>query len=391
MLLTCITPKLATISVIDNASRTEQTVTIPANDWSSTSLLVAQHKQRTNSSSSTRNITGIFDTDYKFVTGSIALNSDPLYTPPSNSGGLQILEILPNARACAPTETDPTCNDYVKFYNPTDSPINLALYRLRVGYKGQTEGITNTFTWGKSFDPAQDELVLPALQYLTLSMRNDGQPLSITDAGNFIWLEDAYGTTIYDPAIQYPDASSTTKVGQAWAFDGVTWRWTSQPRPGTANYFPPAVAPDTNDDIPIILKPCPADQYRNPVTNRCKSIVIASSSLMPCSLGQVRNPDTNRCRSTLAASTTLSPCQPGWERNPATNRCHKIAAAVAGASTTKVKDVPAPMADNTGWFVALLVCVLAVAYAVYEWRQDIQLLSHKAANLVTDYVRHSHK
>lgn len=386
VLADCVAPKLAAVSIIDGTQATEQSVTIPASEWSSTTLLVAQHKQRSNSPSSTRAVTGVFDTDYKFVTGAVTLNSDPLYLPPADSAGLQILEILPNVRSCSPTETDPTCTDYVKLFNPTTLPINLALYRLRVGAKGAGESVTNTFTWNQSLDPANSELILPPGQYFMLTLRNDGQPLSITDSGNYVWLEDAYGTIIYGPVVQYPDASSSTKVGRAWAFDGSAWRWTTAPQPDAANYFP-AIIPLPNDGSSIdILEPCAADQYRNPATNRCKSIVVATSSLTPCAANQERNPDTNRCRSVIAASATLTPCQSGWERNPATNRCRKTVAAVAGAATVAVKDVTAPSIDNTGWFVALLVIGLAVAYAVYEWRQDIKLFGHKAARYVLKSV-----
>lgn len=263
LLTSCTTPRLATLVIVDSSDAPEQSLTIPAAEWSSIATTVAQHKQRGNSPSSTRAITGVFDTDYKIVTGAISLNSDPLYTPPADVAGLQILEILPNARSCSPLEIDPTCNDYIKLYNPTDQSVDLALYRLRIGTKGQSESITNTFTWGQTLDPTNDELLLPAHEYFMLATRNDGQPLSITDSGNYVWLEDAYGTTTYAPVVQYPDASSTTKVGQAWAYDGTTWQWTSAPEPSAPNYFPPlsAVLSDsTSTDVVSVLKPCADNQ-----------------------------------------------------------------------------------------------------------------------------------
>ncbi len=380
----CVTPKLTTLAITDNTNVVVQTVAINAVEWSSTATTAAQHKQRGNSPSSTRAISGIFDTDYKIVTGPIALNSDPLYAPPADASGLQILELLPNARSCSPTEIDPTCNDYVKLFNPTDQPINLASYRLRIGYKGQAESVTNTLTWGQNIDPATTELVLPAQEYFMLSMRNDGQPLSITDTGNYMWLEDAYGTTMYDPIVQYPDASSITKVGWAWAYDGSAWQWSSAPQPGAPNYFPPIVVAPPADaataaTVTSILKPCADDQYRNPETNRCKSIVTTAVALTSCDPGQERNPETNRCRSIATASSVLTPCQPGSERNPDTNRCRKITA-VAGAATTAVRDIAAPSVNNTGWFVAALAIALALGYGVYEWRQELRLGSRKLAH-----------
>lgn len=375
LLAGCTTPVLSQIALVHATDEPEQIVTIPANEWSSINTVVAQHKQRGNSLSSTRAITGIFDTDYKLVTGAITLNSDPLYAPPLDGAGLQILEVLPNARSCSPLEADPTCSDYVKLYNPTDASVNLAQYRLRIGTKGQNESVTNTFTWNRDIDPANDELMLPPHQFFMLANRNDGQPLSITDTGNYIWLEDAYGTTIYQPVIQYPDASSTTKVGQAWAYDGTTWQWTSAPQPNASNYFPPVVLADSVSVNTIsTLKSCADNQYRNADTNRCNTIVTAAAILAPCDPGEERNPATNRCRSIATASVQPAPCPAGSERNPDTNRCRKIT--VAGTANA-IKDVPAPSIDNSGWFVAAIVTGLALAYALYEWRQDIRLLAYK--------------
>ena len=371
LLAGCIAPSLTSISVVHAGDDPLQTVTMPSS-WTTTT--VAQHKQRSNSPNSTRTVTGSFPDDYKIVIGDIKLDSDPLYTPPANAAGLQVVEILPNAHNCPPLDTDPTCSDYVKLYNPTEQPINLAAYRLRIGYQGQSISVTNTFTWGRQLDPAQDELLLPPQSYILLSMRNDGVPLSITDTGNYIWLEDAFGAVAYEPVIRYPDASSTATVGSAWAWDGITWRWTSEPQPNAPNYFPPETITPAAVDISSTLKPCASNQYRNPETNRCNTIIASAALLTPCDPGEERNPATNRCRSIVTAGTDLTPCQPGWERNPDTNRCRKIAApAVQGAATAAITDAAAPSVTMTGWFVAVIAVLAALSYAMYEWRQDILL------------------
>ena len=87
-----------------------------------------------------------------------------------------------------------------------------------------------------------------------------------------------------------------------------------------------------------MLKPCRDDQYRNPETNRCKSIASASSTLKPCAADQYRNPETNRCKKISSSSSSLKPCRSDQERNPETNRCKKVIkdTAVAGA----VDEVP---------------------------------------------------
>lgn len=376
----CTGARLAGIT-LSNAGAAEQTIAIPlpttTNKLDPTKI--AQHHQRNNSASSTRVITGDFATDYSKLisvsdTANAVLYSDPLYTPPADTGGLQIVEILPNARDCSPLETDLTCSDYVKLYNPTAQPIDLAQYRLRIGYKGQSASVSNTFTWGQTLDPATDELLLPPYSYFTLTARNDGTPLSITDTGEYIWLEDAYGVQVYDPVVQYPDASSTTKVGWVWAFDGTGWRWSSAPQPAGANYFPPDAPASVISPVIPALSSCAPGQERNPATNRCRSIVATSIATQPCGAGQERNPATNRCRSVLGASTTaaLKPCPAGQTRNPSTNRCRKDAA----ASVAAVQDV-ATAATSTGvqWpmVIAVLIAAGALGYAIFEWHQDMRL------------------
>lgn len=349
---------------------------------------VYQHKQRANAPSSVRSVSGSFEADYtKVVAASQAtLYSDPLYTPPASNSGLQILEILPNARDCAPNDTDLACDDYIKVYNPTGTSINLASYRLRVGHKGQSESMSNTFTWGRSLNPLTDELLLPAHSYFTLNTRNDGQELSITESGDFVWLEDSYGVTAYEPIVEYPDASSTTKIGKSWAFNGVSWQWSAAPQPNQPNYFPPEIATARSTvSIESSLKPCAENQYRSPETNRCRNTATAASTATPCKVDQERNPDTNRCRSVLSSSTEPKPCQPGEERNQQTNRCRKIPAINSG-HIQGATDRHAT-ANYFTWIVALAATV-AVGYAAYEWRQDIALLfSRIKGRLVTIAAR----
>ncbi|HEU4966300.1 MAG TPA: hypothetical protein VFT53_02355, partial [Candidatus Saccharimonadales bacterium] len=123
------------------------------------------------------------------------------------------------------------------------------------------------------------------------------------------------------------------------------------------------------------LAPCDPGQERNPATNRCRSIASTAAEIFtPCKPGEERNPATNRCRAVLAASTTLEPCPAGQTRNPETNRCCKDQI----AAIADVRDVAAatspPLKLPLQWFIAAGVAIVALGYALYEWRQDIQQL-----------------
>jgi hypothetical protein len=386
----CSNPWLTSIQISDG-STAEQIITIP--DGAALSAGVKQ-KQRDNSSSSARTLTGTFATDYAALTASdIAggLFSDPLYTPPDNDDGLQVVEILPRAAGCSPVDTGISCSDFVKVVNDSGMQADLSHYAL--AYKSSSSASISTVPLSGLLD---------AGKFAIINTKDDGSPISLTDSGGYVWLEDVEGIKIYAPVVQYPSASSDTKIGWAWAFDGSAWQWTSEPTLD-ANTFPlenPEVQTGSSSGSgSSSLKPCAADQYRNPATNRCKKIVVSASTLVPCKPDQERNPATNRCRSILAASSTLTPCKTGQERNPATNRCHSVTAAsnsltpcqpgwsrnpatnrcrktsaVKGDSIANIQDVKAPIAgNNLRWLFAAAAITGALAYAFYEWRQEIML------------------
>lgn len=312
------------------------------------------------------------------------LYMDPLYEYPSETA-LQVSEILPNPRDCSPLETALDCSDYIKLYNPTDQPIDLSYFRLRNGYLGQAPSSSNTLNLEGVLEPGH---------YITI-------PMSVINTANWVWLEDSYGMKRYDSTVQdYPDASSTTKQGSAWAYDTAdgTWKWTIDPTPEDApSAFPVVLAAETStptttltpcrDDqyrseetnrcrnivtttISSELTPCKEGQYRSEDTNRCRSVVSAISSLVPCDEDQERNPLTNRCRSTTTLASALTPCGPGQERNPDTNRCRQVTKSVA-ALAGAVQPVKDDGKSFVGWWALGGVASLALGYAVWEWRREI--------------------
>src|SRR5690606_22247956 len=89
---------------------------------------------------------GYSSTGFTKRTDKANLEGYGLYVPVTDTAGLRIVEILPNARNCSPTETNIDCGDYIKLHNPTDVPIELSDYRLRTDSGGLGSSSSNTFS-----------------------------------------------------------------------------------------------------------------------------------------------------------------------------------------------------------------------------------------------------
>lgn len=349
----------------------------PARNYFETSIVVkgdvnASYWKR-NISTSTGNYLSTFSS---FVPdSSFVLFGKGLYEPPEYTA-LQFTEILANPRSCSPLEKAGECFDFVKFYNPTSLPVDLSQFRLRVGYQGQNASSSNTFLLTG---------VVPAGGYFATQTSADARPISVTNSGGFVWLEDIYGMKRYDSTVtEFPDASSDTKKGQAWAYDTAdgAWKWTLQPMASPVAsifVFPELVKPKVT-----ALAACKEGQYRSEETNRCRSLASAVTALAPCDDDEERNPETNRCRK-LATLTSqeLTPCKEGQERNPETNRCRNIAATSPPDAAFKAE----PIADTSkafmGWWALGGVGVLAIGYGIWEWRQEMLNAVQKVASFFT--------
>lgn len=378
----CQSPQLSGVRLSDSGAVVMQNVTftpglLTATNW-------AEQKQRTNPP---LKITGNFTSDYSLINnGAPNLFSTLLYQPPADTSGLQIVELLPHAATCGPLDSDPSCIDYVKLFNSSQFTVNLADYRLRTSYGGQKSTSRNTLSLSGSLEPGK---------YLTIDQKDDGTPLSLTQSGGNVWLEDAAGVQPYQPVIEYPDASSTSKIGQTWAFNGQNWQWTSSPQPTGPNDFPLPISeapPVSSSSATSSYKPCLANQVRNPETHRCRKITSSTKTLAACKPGQTRNlatnrcrslatllkkraackpgqtrnPVTNRCRSVLAATKSRKPCKPGQERNPDTGRCRK-----AQPKLTPIHDIrAAAKTSGNRWYLLAVIAAGAAAYLLYEWHQE---------------------
>jgi|GEM_PF-711641 len=374
----------------------------------SITLTLAQNNKawvRNYTASNSNNLrkTGVFTSD--FIEAHTTSRRPPILAggwydgPPLSSGGIRIMEILPNSKNCSPVDQDIACGDYIKLQNQSDQEIDLSEYRLRVGYKGQSSSVSNTFTWNEYFLPGDLELVIHPGEFITVYLQSDAKtPIQITNSGGFAWLEDIYGAMVYeDSVVEYSDASADNKKGSSWALDlsDQQWKW-GIPSPQYENTFSLQLTPGKGSGSEE-LTPCRADQFRNPETNRCKLIASASSTLKPCEANQTRNPETNRCRNNTTTASALQPCAADQFRNPETNRCKKISSTtgslkpckpgqqrnletnrcrnivsnsdIAGAVTEMPQDGSGQ--KNITWWIAGLAAGGAVLYGLYEWRTEV--------------------
>lgn len=274
------------------------------------------------------------------------------------AGPLPILsEILPDADGADAGK------EFVELYNPSDTPINLAGYSLRLSpYFTKPYLLPATVLQPKSyaaFSDIETGLTLP----------NTSATVRLVAPDERVAGEVSYAGLDADVALAYA---------------GGSWQKTYKPTPGSKN-------------IVMAAKPCPAGQIRSPESGYCRNSAIAAAArTSSCKPGQVRNLETNRCRKILTAATARAACKPGQQRNAATNRCRNIPAAktpkpcsagqernpasgrckkitaLAMAGSGDVKDVPSPLVTNSAkWWIAGAAALGTAGYAAYEWRREI--------------------
>lgn len=307
------------------------------------------------------------------------LSEDGLYSAPDNPA-IEIVEIYPYASDCSPFDVSVLCGDYIKLYNQTSSVVSLDDIVLRTDSSSSSRTTSNAFTLGGSMNPGE---------YKTIWLTDAGARISLTNSGGYVWLEDTYGLVApyAGSVVRYEPAGSALRgYSYAEASDG-TWQWSSTPSPlGKNTITTPVEAPcaegkyrnpETNrcrslEETLNVLTTCDEGSERNPLTNRCRKIASsATGTLTPCKEGQERNPATNRCRSIASAIAELLPCNEGYERNPATNRCRKIAGRSVLGAEYPVEPYDQGQGSSITWWVVGGIGALALGYAGWEWRREI--------------------
>lgn len=298
---------------------------------------------------------------------------------------LQITELLPNAVG------GDIGNEFIEIYNPNDSDVSLSYYLL---YIGSDYTHFYSFPVGSHIGPGQ-----------YIAFTNDDIKFTLVNTTSSVWLRSIDSAVIVDTPIYYkPDD------GMSWALIDGVWQYTNQVTPNAANLpslikTVAVVSAQTSSESD--LKPCAANQYRSPETNRCRLIPITDSILTPCRDGQYRSEETNRCRNIASDVAGLTQCAEGQERNPETNRCRSVA--ILGTSelapckegqernpdTNRCRNVVSdmPQADFAPkqasqtennyvlWWSIAGVGLVAIIYGIWEWRQEIGRLVHKLGGL----------
>lgn len=284
-------------------------------------------------------------------------------------------ELLPNA-----VGTD-TGNEFVEIYNPTDRTIDLSLYSIVVGTASDR---AYAFPVGATIAPGEYRVFSDSIMKFTL----------VNTTGRVI-LKSIDDSILSDSGI-YENAAE----GESWALINGAWQYTNRPTPNSENT--PSILQtdsqiDATDSSPV---PCPSGKYRNPLTNRCRSITNDASVLASCDTDEYRNPETGRCKKIDA--TALTPCRDGQYRSEETNRCRNIISTISrkpckdnqyrSEETGRCRNLPINQVPDAsfgiqkigdtpvsfiGWGALGGAFSVAGAYGVWEWRQELRRLVNR--------------
>ncbi len=278
---------------------------------------------------------------------------------------LLITEVLPNSIGVDAGK------EFIELYNAGTSTVDLSDYYLLIGKQ------------------LEKNIVLPAEmlevgKYITFSDTELGFTLLNTTTKI---QTKYYDGSLINEMISYENPADDV----SWAYIDATWQYTNHPTPGEHNKSATEVLsvvtenetlvscpagkyrnPLTNrcrsieEDVSV-LGSCDNDEYRNPETNRCRKIATTISSVVPCEAGYERNEDTNRCRK-LVQESSLVPCAEGYERNSETNRCRKMLS--DEVLSTAVEAVADGQQNMNVYPLIATATVGGIAFGIYEWRVE---------------------
>ena len=290
---------------------------------------------------------------------------------------LLITEVLPNAIG------SDTGNEFVEVYNPTNQTVDLSLYSVSVGLNGEK---SYAFPIGATIAPGEYRAFTDSSMKFTLLNTMSRVQLRAID-----------GSTLGDTG-----SYDSPAEGESWAFVNGTWEYTNQPTPGSENQ--PSVVEETPiDQTDTGLAACPAGKYRNPLTNRCRTIAADAAVLASCDTDQYRNPDTGRCKKidtsnlaqckdnqyrseetnrcrNIVTTSSVKPCKDNQYRSEETNRCRNVPTSSVPDAAFAVQPVKDTGLAFVGWWALGGVGLIAVGYAAWEWRAELLSMWSRVGN-----------
>jgi hypothetical protein len=287
---------------------------------------------------------------------------------------LELTEILPNAVG------SDIGNEFIEIHNPTNDTINLSLYGVQIGLNGEK---FYSFPIGATIAPGEYRRFSDSEMKFTLV--NTTSRVILTAVG---------GPTFGDTG-----AYDSPTEGESWAFINGGWQYTNQPTPAAENRE--SIIEEVPVDTSDAGLACPAGKYRNPLTNRCRTIATDASILTACDADQYRNPETGRCRKISAAEVTpckdsqyrseetnrcrnislasnQKPCKDNQYRSEETNRCRNLSASSVPDAAFAVQQVKDTGMAFVGWWALGGVGLVAAGYAAWEWRRELTNLWRNA-------------
>jgi hypothetical protein len=260
-------------------------------------------------------------------------------------------------------------HEFIELYNPNDVAIDMSRYILEIGQTSQ---------YHIHFDALD---MIAAHGYKVLY--NDTYTFTLVNTQSLVKIIGDDGSLI-DQSVLYDSPAEDL----AWALIGGGWQYTNQPTPNAQNLASQqVVSGTTNEDIASdqqvsTLKQCAANQYRNLETNRCRLITTLDFA-EPCKDGQYRSEETNRCRNLASDVTVYTACAEGQERNPDTNRCRNVTSSTVPKADFAVLGTQTKQNNNYVLWAIIGVAVLALAYAMWEWRQEVRNIIRKIRRFFT--------
>jgi hypothetical protein len=276
---------------------------------------------------------------------------DPLAPEPPDEPDIPVVslpypvltEVFPNP------EGSDTGKEFIELFNPhTELSIDLSSISLLVG---QTLEKAVPFPAGIVLLPGEYRIFTTS--DMPFSLLNSASSLQIVKDGEPVGSVVSY---------------ASPKEGKSWALVGEEWQYVT-PSPNILNAADTIHEADDADSISL-PKPCAANQYRHAETNRCRLIATSEGTPAPCKEGQYRSLDTGRCR-TIVTANEPAPCKQGQERNPETNRCRNIVGMTSPGQGVKGVESQSQGVNWYFWGAIGLILLAIIAYAVWEWRDEL--------------------